>query len=164
MRKIFLSVLILLAAQVSFSQADSTKPVYLRFPTLPQFSIYKAADSTVFTRENLAKRKATIFIIFSPDCEHCQHETEALIANIDKFKDVQIVMVEYLAFDEMVKFYKNYQIEKYPNIIMGRDAKFYLPLFFKVESLPAIYVYDKKGNFKQAFSGSVKMDKIAAAL
>ena len=55
-------------------------------------------------------------------------------------------------------------LRDYPNIIMGRDAKFYLPLFFKVESLPAIYVYDKKGNFKQAFSGSVKMDKIAAAL
>ena len=150
--------------QLSFSQADSTQPIYLRFPTLPQFAIYNAADSTIFTRNNLEKKKATIFIIFSPDCEHCQHETEALIANIDKFKDVQIVMVEYLAFEEMVKFYKNYKIADHPNIIMGRDAKFYLPLFFKVESLPAIYVYDKKGNFKQAFSGSVKMDKIAAAL
>lgn len=164
MRKFFVSAVILFAAQLSYSQADSTKPVYLRFPTLPQFTIYKAADSSIFTRANLAKRKPTIFIIFSPDCEHCQHETEALIANIDKFKRAQIVMVEYLAFEEMVKFYKNYQIEKYPNIIMGRDAKFYLPLFFKVESLPAIYVYDKKGNFKQAFSGSVKMEKIAAAL
>lgn len=164
MKKIFLSVIIILAAQICYCQADSTKPVYLRFPTIPQFSIYRASDSTVFTRDNLAKRKPTIFIIFSPDCEHCQHETEALIANINKFKGVQIVMVEYLAYEEMVKFYKIYQIEKYPNIIMGRDAKFYLPLFFKVESLPAIYVYDKKGNFKQAFSGSVKMDKIAAAL
>jgi len=47
---------------------------------------------------------------------------------------------------------------------MGRDAKFFLPVFFKVESLPAIYIYDKKGKFKQAFSGSVKMDKIADAL
>jgi hypothetical protein len=73
-------------------------------------------------------------------------------------------MVEYLSHDQMVKFYKDYNIEKYPNITMGRDAAFYLPLFFKVESLPAIYVYDKKGNFKQAFSGSVKIDKIVEAL
>ena len=164
MRKIFISVITLFTVLQAFSQADSTKPIYLRFPTLPQFTIYKASDSTTFTRDDLQKRKQTIFIIFSPDCEHCQHETEALIANIDKFKDVQIVMVEYLAYEEMKKFYINYKIENYPNITMGRDAKFFLPIFFKVESLPAIYVYDKKGNFKQAFSGSVKMDKIAAAL
>lgn len=164
MKKIFILVITLVTVQQSFSQADSTKPIYLRFPTLPQFTIYKASDSTTFTRDDLKKRKSTVFIIFSPDCEHCQHETEALIANIDKFKDAQIVMVEYLAFEEMKKFYVNYKIENYPNIIMGRDAKFFLPIFFKVESLPAIYVYDKKGNFKQSFSGSVKMDKIAAAL
>ncbi len=164
MKKIFISAITLFIGHLSFSQVDSTKPVYLRFPTIPQFTIYNASDSTTFTRDNLQKRKPTVFIIFSPDCEHCQHETEALIANIDKFKDAQIVMVEYLAYDEMVKFYKNYKIADYPNIIMGRDAKFYLPMFFKVESLPAIYVYDKKGKFKQAFSGSVKMDKIAAAL
>ena len=164
MRKIIIVVTVLFIAQQSFSQPDSTKPIYLRFPTLPQFTIYKASDSTTFTRDDLQKRKQTIFIIFSPDCEHCQHETEALIANIDKFKDVQIVMVEYLAYEEMKKFYINYKIADYPNITMGRDAKFFLPIFFKVESLPAIYVYDKKGNFKQSFSGSVKMDKIAAAL
>jgi thiol-disulfide isomerase/thioredoxin len=164
MKRFFLLAIAFLITQFAFSQADSTKPIYLRFPTLPQFTIYKASDSTTFTRDDLKKRKPTVFIIFSPDCEHCQHETEALIANIDKFKDAQIVMVEYLGYDEMKKFYTNYKIENYKNITMGRDAKFFLPVFFKVESLPAIYVYDKKGNFKQAFSGSVKMDKIAAAL
>ena len=66
--------------------------------------------------------------------------------------------------NDVNRIYKDYKIENYPNIIMGRDAQYYLPLFFKIESLPAIYVYDKKGKFKQAFSGSVKIDKIAAAL
>ena len=164
MKRIFLSAFILCLAQLSFSQADSTMPVYLRFPTIPLFSINKASDSTTFTREDLQKKKPTVFIIFSPDCEHCQHETEALIANIDKFKDAQIVMVDYLPHEEMIKFYKNYKIADYPMITMGRDAKFFFPIFFRVESLPAIYVYDKKGKFKQAFSGSVKIDKIAEAL
>ena len=167
MKRVLILVTGLFITLVSYSQvdqSDTTKPVYLRFPTIPQFTIYKASDSTKFTREDLTKRKATVFIIFSPDCEHCQHETEALIANIDKFKNAQIVMVEYLAHDQMVKFYNDYKIGEYPNIIMGRDAKYFLPLFFKVENLPSIYVYDKKGKFKQAFSGSVSMDKIAAAL
>lgn len=164
MKKIVILIFTIFSVQLCFSQPDTSKPVYLRFPTIPQFTIYKASDSTKFTREDLEKRKATVFIIFSPDCEHCQQETEALIANIDKFKNAQIVMVEFLPHDQMVKFYKDYKIENYPNIIMGRDAKYYLPLFFKVQTLPAIYVYDKKGRFKQAFSGSVSMEKIAAAL
>lgn len=163
-RKISILIAALFITQLGFSQDDTSKPVYLRFPSIPQFTIYKASDSTKFTREDLQKRKPTVFIIFSPDCEHCQHETEALIANIDKFKDAQIVMVEYLSHEQMIKFYKDYKIENYPNIIMGRDSKYILPLFFKVESLPAIYVYDKKGKFKQAFSGSVKIDKVADAL
>jgi thiol-disulfide isomerase/thioredoxin len=164
LKKLFFIIITFLAATSALAQSDSTKPVYLRFPTIPQFVIYKAADSSRFTRDDLKKKKPTVFIIFSPDCEHCQHETQELTANIGKFKDAQIIMVEYLSHDQMVKFYKDYNIEKYPNITMGRDAAFYLPLFFKVESLPAIYVYDKKGNFKQAFSGSVKIDKIVEAL
>lgn len=164
MREIVILVTTIFSVQLCFSQTDTSMPVYLRFPTIPQFTIYKASDSTKFTRDDLEKRKPTVFIIFSPDCEHCQDETKALIANIDKFKHAQIVMVEFLPHDQMVKFYKDYKIENYPNIIMGRDAKYYLPLFFKVQSLPAIYVYDKKGRFKQAFSGSVSMEKIAAAL
>ena len=152
------------STRLSFSQADSTKPVYLRFPTIPQFSIYKASDSTAFTRENLQKKKATVFIIFSPDCEHCQHETDELKKNIDKFKNTQIVMIGFLPHNMIRDFYKDYQIEKYPQITMGRDAKYFFPIFFNVKSLPAIYIYDKKGRFKQAFEGSVKIEKIIEAL
>ena len=150
-------------AFASFSQTDSTQPVYLRFPNIPEFTIYKAADSTAFTKEDL-KKKPSVFIVFSPDCEHCQHETELLIANIDKFKNSQIIMVTYLPYEEMVKFYNDYKIPNYPQIIMGRDVKFFFPVFFNVRNLPSIFVYDKKGKFKKSFEGSVSIDKIAAEL
>ena len=151
------------AAFTSFAQTDSTQPAYLRFPTIPEFTIYKAADSTAFTRENL-KKKPCVFIVFSPDCEHCQHETELLIANIDKFKNSQIIMVTYLPYEEMIKFYHDYKIPNYPAIVMGRDVKFFFPVFFNVRNLPAIFVYDKKGKFKKSFEGSVGIDKVAAEL
>lgn len=146
------------------AQPDSVKPVYLRFPVIPTFTIYKAADSLPFTRSDLAKKKSTIFIIFSPDCDHCQRETDSLIKHINLFRNAQIVMTTYLPHDQMVKFYKDYKIAKYPQIIMGRDAKFFFPVFFKVQSLPAIYMYDKKGKFKRSYEGSVKMTKLASEL
>ncbi len=164
MKKIILFAFAFCVTSVLFAQTDSTKDVYLRFPFIPQFTIYTAPDSVKFTRDDLQKKKPTVFIIFSPDCEHCQHETKALTAEIDKFKYAQIVMIEYLPYDTMMRFYNEYKIADYPQIVMGRDNKFFFPLFFNVKSLPAIYVYDKKGNFKKAFSGSVKMEEIADAL
>jgi thioredoxin-related protein len=47
---------------------------------------------------------------------------------------------------------------------MARDTKYFFPVFFKVQNLPSIYVYDKEGNFKQAFEGDVKPETILAVL
>ncbi len=164
MKKLFLIPLLLFVCVFAFSQADSTAPVYLRFPTIPQFTVYKAPDSTSFSKNDLEKKKPVIFMIFSPDCEHCQHETEALLANMEKFKGAQIVMVTYLPYNEMIQFYKNYKIADYPQITMARDTKFFFPVFFKIRNLPSIFVYDKKGDFKKSFEGSVKIDAIAEQL
>ncbi len=149
-----------------FSQTDSTKddPVYLRFPTIPTFTVFKAPDSTAFSRDDLEKKKNTIFIIFSPDCEHCQHETEMLTQNLDKFKNTQIVMITYLPYSEMIKFYHIYKIASYPQITMARDTRFFFPEFFHVRNLPSIFVYDKEGKFKKSFEGDVKPETILAAL
>lgn len=149
------------------AQSDSTgtdNPVYLRFPTIPQFTLYKAPDSTAFTRDDLHKKKNTIFIVFSPDCEHCQRETEMITRNMDQFKNTQFVMVTYLPYEEMIRFYHDYNISQYPQITMARDTRFFFPVFFKVTSLPAIFVYDKKGNFVKAFEGDIKPATLLSAL
>lgn len=164
MKKLFLVPFLLFACAFAFSQSDSVAPVYLRFPTIPQFTVYKAPDSTSFSKDDLEKKKPVVFMIFSPDCEHCQHETEALLANIEKFKGAQIVMITYLPYNEMIQFYKNYKIADYPQITMARDTKFFFPVFFKIRNLPSIFVYDKKGDFKKSFEGSVKIDAIAEQL
>lgn len=146
-----------LLAQVANAE---DKPVYQRFPTIPQFTVYKAPDSTAFTRSDLSKRKSTIFFIFSPDCGHCQHETEAILKNIKKFKDAQILMVTHYPYSEMETFYKNYKIANYPQITMARDTKYFFPVFFKVQNFPAIFVYNKKGELQKNFEGSVKVEDI----
>ncbi|MEO8765625.1 MAG: thioredoxin, partial [Ginsengibacter sp.] len=147
-----------------FCQLDSTAPAYLRFPVIPQFTVFKAPDSTAFSRDNLQKKKPVVFMIFSPECEHCQRETDTLLAHIDKMKDAQIVMITYLPYEEMIQFYKKYKIADYPQITMARDTKFFFPVFFKVRNLPSIYVYDKKGDFRKNFEGSVKIDSVSELL
>lgn len=167
MKKILIILVLALSGSTAFCQSDSIKEdtaLYLRFPFIPSFTIYKAPDSTAFSRNNLHANQNTIFIIFSPDCEHCQHETEMLTQNINKFKKTQFVMVTYLPFEEMIKFYHVFKIANYPQITMGRDTRFFFPTFYQVRNLPAIFVYDKNGKFKKSFEGDVKPETILSAL
>ena len=167
MKNLLIAFAALFISVSAFSQAaDSadTRPVYLRFPTIPQFTVFKAPDSTAFTRDDLGKKKSTVFFIFSPDCGHCQHETQMMLNEIKKFRNTQIVMITYLPYEEMMSFYKLYTISKYPQITMARDTKYFFPVFYKVQNLPSIFVYDKKGNFTKNFEGDVQMDSIVEAL
>lgn len=73
-------------------------------------------------------------------------------------------MVTYLPYEEMMRFYKDYKIADYPMITMGRDAKFFFPVFFSVKNFPSIFVYDKDDKLRDSFEGTVAIDKIADAL
>jgi hypothetical protein len=163
-KKSLITLLLFIFVKSSFAQ--TTTPATPGFTTLPlpAFSITKVPDSTIFTRGDLAKDKETIIIIFSPDCEHCQRETDSLIAHIDLFKGVQIVMASPLDYSEVKKFYGDYHIAKYPLISMGRDGSYALGSFYHVHNFPSIYIYDKDGQFKNSFEGSYPVQKVAAAL
>ena len=152
-------------AATSFCQTDSTfAPPYLRFPTVPPFKLLKADSTTFYTKDDLPKHKAVVIVVFNPDCEHCQHETEELIANIDKFKNVQIVMSTNMLFDKMKEFYIKYNLEKYPKIWMGRDYQWVLPSFFKFSSIPFHAIYDKKHDLVTTFEGSMTTEKLLKAI
>lgn len=144
-----------------FGQADSSL-IYLRFPTIPTFTILKVPDSTNFTQKDLPKKKPVVFFFFNPDCDHCHQETKNLTAKIDQLKNVQILMISILDFKAIKKFHTDFKIADYPNITMARETTTHLPTFFKVHGIPDVYVYDKKGKFLEHFKNSMPVEKIAA--
>lgn len=163
MKKIIFSILIVITATAATAQTDTTL-LYKRFPIVPSFKLINIADSTIFTKDNLKKKKPTIIMMFSPDCEHCQAETKDILANINLFKKAQILMVSPIDFKYMKEFYTEYKIANYPNITIARDPTYFLGTFYKIRSFPSIFVYDKKGNLKNSFIGSTFVEDIAASL
>lgn len=99
-------------------------------------------------------------MLFSPDCDHCQHETEAIISRIADFKNIQIVMATTLPFDKMMEFYNRYQLNRFANITVGRDGSYFLPVFFNIRNLPLLAFYDKKGKLIDAVEGSLPIEKV----
>ena len=102
--------------------------------------------------------------MFSPDCEHCQRETDSLLAHFNLFKKVQIVMASPLDYIHIKTFYDKYKIANYPNITIGKDPVWFLGQFYKVRNFPTIAVYDKEGKFVKLFEGSIAVEKVAAVL
>lgn len=163
MKKTLLIIILFTITKIVSAQTD-TSLLYLKFPTVVPFSIIKVPDSTKFTKADLKKKKPVLIMAFSPDCEHCQHETEQLLAHMDLFKKVQIVMITPIDYKYILEFYNKYGIANYPNITMGRDGSWTIGSFYNIHNFPALFLYNKKGKFVKAFDGSVPVEKIADAL
>jgi thioredoxin-related protein len=99
-------------------------------------------------------------MLFSPTCEHCQHETEDIIKHIEGFKKIQIVMATPMPFYQMKEFYAKYQLSRFDNIRVGQDFKFFLPSFFRVHNLPYLAMYDKSGNLLKTVEGNMKVEEL----
>ncbi len=99
-------------------------------------------------------------MVFSSDCSHCQHETEEIIANINALKDIQIVMATFLPFDSMMVFRQRYQLDRFSNIVTGRDFQYFLPSFFNITHLPFLAFYNRKKELVDVFRGSLPIKKL----
>jgi len=160
LKKSFCTFFCCIVFQQVFSQTDSL-PVFKRFPELPLFTIMTVPDSVPFTREALNRKKRTIFIVFSPDCGHCQQYTRQLLDSIGLIRKTQIVMISSMDFTHIKNFYEAYKIKSFSMITMGRDGGYHLPTFFSTRQFPSVYVYDKRGVFVQHFEGGGSIREIA---
>ncbi|MEI9808269.1 MAG: redoxin domain-containing protein [Bacteroidota bacterium] len=163
MQKLFLGLILLMATADLHAQKDSIiAPPYKRFPTVPPFKLLKPDSVSVFTKADLKKNKAVLVMIFSPECDHCQHETEEIVKRIDDFKNIQIVMATTWPLQMMNSFVTKYGLAQFKNITIGQDTEFMLPSYYNIGNMPFLAFYDKKGNLIDVFEGNLPVEKVLA--
>jgi thioredoxin-related protein len=161
MKRVICILFALVSASALFAQYGiDTTPPYKRSPTVPPFTLLETDSVSLFTKADLKKNKPVLIIVFSPDCEHCQHETEEIIKHMDDFKKVQIVMATMMPFTTMKNFYVRYKLANYKNIKVGKDLQNMLPSFYMAHSLPYLAMYDKKGELLTTFEGTMKIENL----
>ena len=158
MRKCLFLFILVGSLQSSYAQSDSLKAPYLRFPTFPPVKLL-LPDSTYFTKESLDKKSNIMLMLFSPQCEHCQHETEQLVRQIDRFKKIEIIMATFMPFDSMMAFREKYGLAKFKNITVAHDYQYFLPAFYNIHNLPYFAFYNRKKELISAFEGAIPLDK-----
>jgi thioredoxin-related protein len=165
MKRLLIAILglfILYSVQAQ-SPANISEAPYMKNPGIPPFKLLKVDSLHFITNDDIKKNHKVLFLFFSPECEHCKHQMRDILADFNQFKDIEIVMATFQPFDEMKSFYNYFRIADHSNILMGRDEKYFLPPFFRMQSLPFLVLYDKKGQLITHFEGNQKVDTILQA-
>jgi len=157
--KYLISFCFLLSSITGIGQ-DITVPPYKRFPTLPPIQLLLGDSVTKYTKENIPDKKPVLVMLFSPDCNHCQHTAEEMYKNKEALKDIHIVMATVLSLYEMNGFMKKYKLNEMKNVVAGKDIYFLLPPFYAIKNFPYMAMYNKKGNLIMGFEGSMGIDKV----
>jgi thioredoxin-related protein len=143
--------------------ANAPEAPYLKNPGIPPFHLLEVDSVRTLTKDDIRKNRKVLLIFFSPECEHCKHQMRDILADFSRFKDIEIVMATFQPFEQMQTFYNYFRIADHPNILMGRDEKYMLPPYYRMQSLPFLALYDKKGNYITRFEGNQKVDTILNA-
>jgi hypothetical protein len=164
MKKYFALALGICIGLAVFSQSDSTKAPYLRFPTFPPVKLLLPDSTSNFSKADLPKKAAVMVMLFNPECEHCQHETEEIIKHMSEFKNIEIVMATMMPFNMMQGFREKYKLAQYKNVIVGQDQHYFLPTFYNIRNLPFLAFYNKKKELISVFQGSMPIEKVLVEL
>lgn len=129
--------------------------------TLPPLQL-TLLNEQVLTNAEL-KKQPTLIMYFSPTCDHCIHQMKDMQKQLHEFRHIQVVMATYQPLAELQAFVKEYALDRQPNFITGRDSKFLLPPFYKIQTLPYFALYNKKGQLITTFQSNVAVDKLLSA-
>jgi len=179
MKKILLASLLLSFNFLTFCQnkkptdkiatkIDSSKlPAYLRTKDLPVITLYTditkkdgKQDTTLFTNDNLPSNRPVVIIYFSPECGHCQHEMKEIEKNIDSLKNAFFVFVSRFPVDSIKGFEKKYNTSNYSNMVFGKEASYYIPVFYDIKFTPFMAIYDSKKQYVKSYDQGADMHEL----
>lgn len=164
-RKAAAALGLLLSAGTTLAQQvkNDTLP-FQKYPSLPAFNILLLDSSTVFNTYNVPQGKPTVLMFFSPDCDHCEMQTDSILKHMDAMKNVNFYLFTPLSLAQTRVFYNKLGLKKYPNITVGQDSQFFFPAFYGTSYVPYIVVYDRNKKLVKGWEGGVKIPELLSAL
>lgn len=155
---LFATLFLSFGAMAQHQAADT--PLYIKNPSLPPFNILSADSTQVFNTYNIKPGKPTVFIYFSPECDHCQQALRELREKADSLKDATVYLTSFVPLYEMNKFIVEYKLHELPNWRFGKDYQYFFPTYFGARSVPFMAVYDKNKKLVAGRDGGFKATEL----
>jgi len=155
--KRYLSFFILVALSGCFG--DHEKIVTgLEGKLLPPIGLTLIDSVSAFNTSSIPAGRPFILFYYQPHCPFCRQQTEAIVKNIDKLKNVNIYMVSSWPYNDVQEYVKRYHLGRYQNIIVIQDRQKNLDAYFQPKGVPFLAFYDSQRRLKRAFLGAQDVD------
>jgi hypothetical protein len=118
-------------------------------------------DGTVVNVKDFTGKN--ILILFQPDCDHCQHEAEAIEKELSAFEEYKLYFVSAAPMPEIEKFAVTYKLKGKENVVFGNTAAENVLNNFGPIPAPSIYIYNDQ-TMKKSFEGQTDVNLIIQAL
>jgi thiol-disulfide isomerase/thioredoxin len=127
---------------------------------LPQFSLLLTDSITWINTAQLPTGKPIAIYYFSPYCPYCKAQTEEIIEDMDKLKDINFYFISRFPMPTIKAFQKAYQLNKYANIITSMDTSSFASDYFEISAVPYIAIYNKNKKLNKTFIGKIYSSQI----
>jgi len=131
---------------------------------IPAFDLLLSDSTTLFHTADIPEGRPIVMLFFSPTCGHCQEETASLLKKMDSLKHVNFYFLTIDPMEDMRLFNKVYRLDRYTNITIGRDYKFFFPVHFKSVTPPYSLIYDGDKRLRGAITGQADASKFIAII
>lgn len=158
MKKIFTFLALCFVLGAS-AQVD-TVPAFKKNPNIPKFELLQT-DSTWFSNKDIPKNKPVVIVYFSPECGHCQLTAQEFAKSMDELKDMFLIWVSRYSPEQIKKFAEEYQLNRFENVRLGRDTKYFIPVFYDIKFTPFMAVYNNKGKLVKTYPEGTHPDTLA---
>jgi len=127
---------------------------------LPSFNLLLMDSATKLNTDAIPAGKPIVLLYFSPECPFCQAETEEIVSRIQSLSDIRFYFFTPYPFGQLRNYYSHYELEKYPNITVGRDYTASFGRYFKTQAVPYMAIYNKDKRLKQVYIGKLSAGEI----
>lgn len=160
--------LLLIFALIIFSSCrdENRDPIVtgMENKPLPTFNILLPDSITYFNTANLKVGKKVVLFYYSPSCPYCRAQMREIVNNINRFDGAPICVVTDAEFNAMKDFIKYFRLDKYSNIIAGRDTGYVVGKKYRIMSIPFTAFFDKDKKLRTAYSGWLTSKTLVKAL
>lgn len=134
------------------------------FAKIPAFDLLLMDSITVFNTSLIPPGNPVILMYFSPDCDHCQRQTIALLKNINDLRNVRIYLFTPMPFGDIRSFYTDYHLTQYTNVMVGRDFRYAFYKYYNAKSFPCTVFYNDKKQLIKLYREEIDIHQILKTL
>jgi thiol-disulfide isomerase/thioredoxin len=136
----------------------------LQGQTLPAFDILLPDSTTYFSTTEISRNNSFAVFYFSPYCPYCRAELHDIISNNNALKGIPFYLVTNFPFGDMKRFYTEFKLQEYPNIITGFDFNSSIANYYRPKGIPYLALYGKNKKLKVVYVGKIDFNDLHMAL